>query len=289
MDKVIWGVPSFWIERFPMYWARDRGLFQDRGIELELKYFYGGPELCQAVESGEIQVGDIGLPPFLKAWSQGLPARIVAGTMMQKLDHYLAVRPGIENFADLRGRSIGILSFGSCDEYFIRRLLIAEGVDPKETTLVCQGGGLGRDPARFFAQGLDAGFVVEPRLSQGELGGRLKILARVGDYFPRYQWGVMFARDDFLETGAGWLGRVLEAYRLACREIQSDPESSVPLGAEVFGVSPEVFGRALRRNLANWDLEAGLDLEGLENAIGVQKELGALPRDFSSAGLVRAL
>ena len=31
---VVWGAPSFWIERFPLYWGIDQGFFAREGIDM---------------------------------------------------------------------------------------------------------------------------------------------------------------------------------------------------------------------------------------------------------------
>ena len=33
MQKVVWGAPSFWIERFPLYWGIEQGFFVKQGID----------------------------------------------------------------------------------------------------------------------------------------------------------------------------------------------------------------------------------------------------------------
>ena len=79
MELVVWGVPSFWIERFPLYYGRKQGFFEEQGIDLEIRYLWGGPELAAAVSRGEIWIGEMGLPPFLKAYSEGLPVAAKSG------------------------------------------------------------------------------------------------------------------------------------------------------------------------------------------------------------------
>jgi len=109
-DQVIWGVPSFWLERFPLYYGRKMGFFQKRGISLKIKYFWGGPELARAVSRGAIELGEMGLPAFCAAFARGSPARIIGSSTIQQLDHYLVSRPEIKNMVDLKGKKIGILS-----------------------------------------------------------------------------------------------------------------------------------------------------------------------------------
>lgn len=276
MDTLHWGAPSFWIERFPLYHGIQEGFFRKRGIRLRIEVFWGGPELARAVGNGTIGIGEMGLPPFLQALSQGLPASLIGSSIIQQLDHYLVSRPEIETIQELRGRAVGILSFGSCDEYFARRMLEAYSVDPDEAVdLVPLGDSYG-SLRPFLSDEIDAGFVVEPYVALAESRGLLTVLSSVKPYFPRYQWGILFAHDEWLVHRRELVRRALDAYCESCQAIQEDPESAVPLGAEVFEVSEGVFRRALHRDLANWETEAQLDREGIRNCLAIQREIGAV-------------
>jgi len=285
-DKVIWGTPSFWMNVFPLYYGKEKGFFLEQGIDLEIEYFHGGPELVRAVQEVKIQVGTIGLPPFSKAFAEGLPAKIVGSAIMRQLNYYVVARPEIQTMTDLKGKKIGILSFGSCDEYFIRRMLKMEGVNPNtEIELVSLGDCYG-DLNCFTAGQIDAGFIGEPKVTQGEHLGLFKVLARVGDYFPKYQWGVIFARNDFIEKQPELLARILEGFRNACRYIQENPEETIEIGSKLFDVSTEVFRVALYRDLANWEVDAKVDVEGLNNCLKIQAEAGAITCDIGNLDMV---
>ena len=262
--SILWGAPSFWIERFPLFYGVENRIFQRLGVCPEVKVHHGGPELLHAVRDNRIHAGEIGLPPFLSAFSQGLPARIIASTFIQRLDHFLVARPGIHSLADLRNRKIGILSIGSCDEYFIRRLLQNQGIDPDhETTLVPLGSDYS-DPACFTGGRIDAGFMAEPALSSGESRGFFHVLARVGDSFPRYQWGGIFAADSWIQDKRDLLSALMEGYRQSVRQMAADPEACVLLGSRMFNVEPAVFRSALNRHLPNLEPDARIDMPGLE-------------------------
>lgn len=286
MKKVVWGAPSFWIERFPLYWGIDQGFFAKQGIDLDIWYAYGGPELGRAVSNGRIHIGEMGLPPFVTAYQQGLQAKIVGSSVIQQLDHYLAARPEIAATADLAGSRIGILSVGSCDDYFIRQMLTAHDIDPDGDVELMP---LGEDYSTLdlFVDGhLDAAFVVEPQLARGEQAGLLRVIDRVADYYPHYQWGIILASETWLAHERALLGRLMHAFREACRSIKDRPGKTIELGSRVFGVAPEVFERALQRDLLRWETDARLDLDGLHSALRVQEEMGLVTADLALEEMV---
>ena len=275
LEPVVWGAPSFWIERFPLYWGIHKGLFRDRGIDLSIWYSYGGPELAAAVNAGRIHIGEMGLPPFVAAFRQGMAARIIGSSVIRQLDHYVAGRPEYGAMTDLKGRRMGILSTGSCDSYFIRKLMADHGMDAdRDVRLVPLGKDYGK-VSLLAEDRVDAAFFVEPLLSEGELAGSLRVLARVGDYFPRYQWGIILASCRWLEHRRDLLDRLMDGFRYSCRSIARDPERTLSLGGRVFGVSTEAFAKALQRDLPRWEVDARLDGPGLDNALAVQQAMGA--------------
>ncbi len=289
MQKVVWGAPSFWIERFPLYWGIDQGYFAKQGIDLEIWYSYGGPELARAVNAGTIHIGEMGLPPFVTAYRQGMAARIIGSSVIQQLDHYLAARPDIDSVELLAGGRIGILSAGSCDEYFIRKILSAHDIDPDgDVELVPLGKDYGKLDL-FVDNRVDAAFLVEPQLARGEADGLVRVIDRVADYYPRYQWGIILASDSWLQDQADLLARLMHGFRRACRSIKDRPGQTTGLGSRVFGVTPEVFEHALQRDLPRWETDARLDMAGLQSALKVQQTMGLLTEELLLTEMVRQM
>jgi NitT/TauT family transport system substrate-binding protein len=288
-ERLIWGVPSFWIERFPLYYGRHKGFFLDQGLAIEIQYFWGGPELAHAVEQGRVLIGEMGLPPFLKSFSQGLPARVIGSSLIQQLDHFLVCRPEIEKMEDLKGKKIGILSCGSCDDYFIRFMLRSASIDPdRDVEVIPLGNAYGRLDA-FLSGRVDAGFLVEPFVAMGEDRGHIKILATVKDYFPRYQWGIILAHTRLLEENSALVRRAMNAFRRSCRAIKENSEEAAAFGAQVFRLKKEIFQRAMLRGLETWELDAKLDTEGMGNSRRIQEETGAIPARLDLSSMVQPM
>lgn len=289
LEKAVWGAPSFWIERFPLYCGQHLGFFRDQGIDLEIWLSYGGPELAQAVVQGNIHVGDMGLPPFVAAYSRGLPARIIGSSPFQQLDHYLVAAPPIDSVADLGGKRIGILSRGSCDDYFLHHMLRCRGIDSESGVERIPLGTSYGDLKVFTDTAIDAAFMVEPGVSAGEAAGLFKVIGRVGDYFPRYQWGIILASNRWLVERRDLINRLMGAFRKACRFIRTHPEDTLELGGDIFKVDQAVFRRALLRDLSHWQIDARIDDVGLHNALKIQAEMGVAINPINMTQMVEQM
>lgn len=280
MEHLLWGVPSFWIERFPLYYGKEKGFFSQQGIKLEIKYYWGGPELAAGIESGEAPVGEMGLLPFSKAFADGLKARVIGSSIIQKLDHFLVAKPEIESLEQLKGKRVGLLSLGSCDDYFLKKMLQTVGLDSdKDIEKVPMGDQYGRLES-ITSGTTDAAFVVEPYVSLGESRGVIRVLHVVGEFYPNYQWGIIAASDRMLREDPELLQRAMTAFRQSCRSLSENIEEAAGIGGKVFDIEADAFRKSLERNLPTWELDAQLDKEGMENCFRIQKEMGAVPQDF---------
>jgi len=129
LRKLVYGTPTD-KSGIAVRMGVEQGFFRDVGVDLEVRTIFGGPPLAAAYDTGALVFGQIGSPPAINAIARGAKFRIVGGGLRRKLHNYLAVRPNIEDFEVLKGARIGILSLGSCAEWFLRAMLHHRGLDP---------------------------------------------------------------------------------------------------------------------------------------------------------------
>lgn len=297
---LVWAAPSMWIERTPVLLAMHLGLFEAASLPtVELMVTNGGPELLKNVSEGRAHIGEIGLFPYLAdlGTSKPAPAKLVGSTFIQQLDHYLATGdPSIQILQQLKGRRVGVLSTGSCDSYLLRAMLLQAGVNPSEVEAVPLGALYGSHDV-LRNRHVDATFLVEPALSDGEEKGHARVLTKFSALYPRFQWGALFASDALREEAPEIIERVFEVYRNACcmmyaavmrpdemQESQLQTRQALrEIAQQWFGLSEATFLRALRRDAEKWQLDwRNVDYAGAEVCIDIQEDLGVFPRSKPS-------
>ena len=286
LQKIKWGIPATWINSFPLYFGKHAGFFSERGIDLEIKLIHGGPELSSAIKAKEILIGNMGSLPFSTAFAGGLPAKIIGSSITQQLDIYLVARPEIKTIAELRGKKIGVLSLGSCDDFFNRFILEKEGIDPTTDVEVIPLTTSYGDPACISSGKVDATYYVEPQVTPGEQEGVFRVLTRVGDYYPQYQWGIIFAHEEYIAKNRKMIRSLLEAYRKSSRYIVDNPDKCIDFGCELYDLSRDIFSKVLERSLGTWELENRIDQKGLDNVLSIQQEMGVIGKDIKQVDMV---
>jgi NitT/TauT family transport system substrate-binding protein len=128
---------------------------------------------------GEIDYGTI-LPFIAGASARGLSVRIV-GAVTKSSTYAIISRPEIESIKGLKGKKVGINSFGSSADYAVYAALSRSGLDPnRDVTILTVGGGSAPRLAALMSRSIDATVVTSPFEQTAEKQG-LKTLVSVRD------------------------------------------------------------------------------------------------------------
>lgn len=274
---------------WPFLMALRQRFFEDEGINLRIQVVPGGDALAEAMGRGEIQIGRMGTPPFLAAVGNGvLRGKIIASSVIGNLDHFIfVVRPDIHEPAALRGKTIGVLSCGSCDGHLMRLELRRAGLDPDRDVTYKE---LWQDYGKLegLASGeLAAQLLGEPAVSYGEMQGILRVVEPVSRAEPHFQWGLLVAREDFIAEQPDLLRRLLRAYLRGVQYCVAHPQETRALAcSHTPTYDPAVIDRALARTLPRWNVTGQVDMQGVAVAVETMLSLGAIPRRLSPAELV---
>ena len=275
---------------WPFLMALDRGFFADQGIDLSIRVVPGGDALARAMGRGEIDLGRMGTPPFLQAVGNGSFAdgRIVASSVIGNLDHFLlVVRPEITDLAQLRGRTVGVLSRGSCDGHLMRMLLTRAGLDPDRDVRYRELWSQYETLDGMASGELSAQLMVEPLVAMGEAAGVLRVVEPASVAEPHFQWGLLVARAAFVEQQPDLLRRLVRAYLRGVRYCVQHPAAlRALLLRQPVAYDPAVLDRALTRTLPIWNTTGAVDVPGLQRAIEMMREIGSLARPLSADALV---
>lgn len=266
----------------------EKGFFEEEGIDLSVRVVFGGPEIAAAYDTGELSIGELGTPPGITAIGHGKRFRIVGSGMARGVGLFLLVNPAVRNWDDLRGKTLGALSIGSCSYWYLRDLLQQNGLDPDKDVSIR---GLNADYSRqldLFANGeIHALLSAEPNGALGEAKGIVKVWGSVFDHadVPELQWSIQVANVDFLKEYPSTVQAVLRAANRSARYLIEHPQEWIDYYAELFQIPRDVAEIAIRRDLPYQAGDGRIDSAGLTRAVDLQLRLGAIPRPLSHAEL----
>lgn len=122
----------------PFVIAEEKGLFRSEGLNA-LVVMMQNQVVVNGVLSKNLDYGGT-FSNFVGAAMAGLPVRIVAA-VMDGTDHVLVTSPGIKKVEELKGKIVGISSFGGTPHSEVVAILKKYGMNPEKDVTYLQIGG----------------------------------------------------------------------------------------------------------------------------------------------------
>jgi ABC-type nitrate/sulfonate/bicarbonate transport system substrate-binding protein len=263
-----------------------RGAFARHGLTLDIAYTQGSEMLCEALRTGGCDIGVLAADDVVyEVERRGLDFFLFMGIHAGLLS--LMTRPEITTLGALAGRRFGVDDTASGFVLLARQILRDHGLAESGYTLVKAKG------MNLRAQALENGEIDAALLSPPftlRLRDRgFRELARVHDFFPRYQAGCWVTTRAWATKHEEELTTFVRAYleSLAWTLDRKNREAAADHLAQEFKLEPDIARRTYDL-LADSDggglfREAALDAEGIQVVIDMRVEAGLLPSPPPSA------
>ena len=187
--------------RIPLWIAKDAGLFEKYGLNVNLVVIAAGTAAIGALASGDVEIlGAPGSTTMVSA-ARGLPLAIIGtfGPSAWKL----AAHSSITNIEQLRGKTVGISRPGTTVEFATKRVLAKLGFTPgKDIQILATGLAESNKRILVMLQGkIDATLVSPDNLFEAEQKNlKLSILADLKDLGIYTSASDLSAKRDFLKN-----------------------------------------------------------------------------------------
>jgi NitT/TauT family transport system substrate-binding protein len=261
--------------------AQKRGFFKDENIEAEIIRMNPNVAIT-ALATGDIDYCQL-FGAVVGAAIAGLPVRIVAG-FLDNWPMTLIAQPEYKTLKELKGKTLGISSFGATPDVGARMMLKQAGLDPEKDIKVLA---LGSDAARLTAlkqRVVDVVVISPPADAQMEKQG-YKILARAYELFTFPYLGLgTHARK--IQEKPDEIRRAIKATIRANRFIRENREEAVRTLME-WGKVERDFAYAsydALRNLFNAD--GSVPDDGLKLVIDQARRSAKVTREVKPAEVV---
>jgi ABC-type nitrate/sulfonate/bicarbonate transport system substrate-binding protein len=224
--------------------AKEGGYFDKHGLFVEPVYVASGTKVAQAVIAGEFPVALAG-GTVVNATLAGGDIAIFGG-LVNVPSFYVYVHPSIKRPEDLKGKAVGITTYGSSTDFSIRYLIKKWGMEPDRDVKVLQMGGQPQIVAALAGGSVQAGVLSSPsNYRAGKAGFQLLVdFKQVGLNYPTVS---LVSTRSYIKKDPQTVRRFLMAYSEATERLYRDKEFTM-----------KVIGKYTKTE----------DREGLESAYG---------------------
>ena len=242
--------------------AYKRGFFKEEGIEPEVIRMNANVSIT-ALATGDIDYTTI-FGSVVRAAIRGLPVRVVA-SFLDSPTQMLVARAEFKSVKELRGKTLGVSSFGATADVAARMMLKYSGVDPeKEIKIIA----LGADQARFSAlkEGIVDVIVISP---PADVEGRklgFQVLARAYELF-KFPFVGLGANLKKLIEKPDEVKRVIKALVKANLFIRSNRDGAIQVLMDWGRTSKENASQSYDAVIKVFNADGSIPDDGLQSVI----------------------
>ena len=136
LKKIRIGYPSLSFRQSNVWVAKETGIFNKYGLEVEPIFLRGGQMATLALVAGDPPIVNIGTVVQANLVGSNL---VLVAAVETNYDQIVFARPGITKLEQLKGKTFGISGFGSATHYASTILMKHLNFEPKDLVLVPAG------------------------------------------------------------------------------------------------------------------------------------------------------
>jgi len=224
-QKVAASYPGIAGYNIPFWVALDGGEFKKAGLAVDPVMISGGSKSMQALLSGGLDFAHVSGGVSVQANLSGADVTILA-TAANSMSAGVIAAKDVKTFHDLRGKKIGIASFGGNNDIGLRFAFKKNGINPdKEVTFLQMGGERNRLTA--LERGAIAATIMSPPglfVAEAQGYNRLGDLNAMGMRYPELS---IVGRKRDLKERRDLVRRYLRAYLESVRVMKGNRDLTV--------------------------------------------------------------
>lgn len=214
------GAGATGVRELPLFVAKDFKIFDKYGLDVELIATNGGSPLVQALVGGSLQSASLAAMAPIRAINSGANLAIVAGFLNKNMYSFVT-RQNIQKASDLKGKTIGIASFGAANEFSALMALKALGIASNEVNLRVAGGSLARLTGIEHG-GVDA-TVVPHSNNAVALGRGMRVFADLAKLVKEFPDGTVVMKRNLSQRERAASKRFVQALSEAIYRLKTEP------------------------------------------------------------------
>ena len=253
--------------------ASQRGFFKDEGLDVEVIRMNANVSI-NALATGDIDYSMV-FASVIRGALLGLPMRVVANFMVSST-HVLLARPQYKSVKDLKGKTLGVSTFGATADVAARIMIRQGGVDPDREMKVVP---LGTTGARFAAlkEGIVDVIVLSPPGDSDGVKQGFNVVARAFESFqmPFSGLGTNLKR---LKERPDEVKRIIKAFIRSSRYVRQNRDGAVQTLMKWGRTDREAAEATYDSTWKIFTEDGNMPLEGLKLVIDQGKETTKVTR-----------
>ena len=267
-----------------MYVAKDLGIFDKYGLNVELIVITGGARSLQALFGGSTHSANMAAMAPVSAVLSGGDIVIVGAILNKSLQKFVA-RKEIRKPIELRNKKIGIANFGGSSEFGALMALREWKIPPESVTLTIAGGGRERMLA-LEAGGIDATLLSYAETLIAAKKG-MNVLGEMTELVPEFPDRLIMVRRSYLDKERDSVKKFLQAISEGIIKVRTDRERTVTSLMKHLRLDRQVAEENYQGSRDAYSFPPRVGRKGMQGVLDIfQQQTGRPKSDFEMSRFV---
>jgi len=245
------GIPLDATSYLPIYIAA-QGAWKDAGLNVQLLAFRGDAEVSQALAGDSIDVNCGSVTGLVSLIAAGQPAiGVYGGFNLAGFSWY--AQPGIKTWAGVRGKALGISTFGSTTDALTRYVLRKHGLDPEKDVHLVPVGNTVNEYQALKANRTQVAIISAPVTWEAESDGYTLLGTQQREVAPAWPEHIYSVKTKFLASNRNTLAALLRGHVAALRRAKADRAAAVAVFVDRLKYTPALASRSYDEVMPSFD------------------------------------
>ena len=234
MDRIKFAAVSRNYFNMPLWVAAHCGLFKDEDLDVEVELYEPIDEVSRRLEDGRVDLA-FGVTEHVILDRERGGNTVIIGGNVNKLPFSLIAGKGIQEFEDLRGRTIGVSSRSAGSSSLVMKLLAANGLHYPQDYSIEEVGPILARWEKLQSGEIDAGLQGAP-LNYIAIDRGYPTLCEPRETFPWFQFTSLHVDSRWAESNSDLMARFMRAFVRAHKRFFADPTGMAAIAMAETGI-----------------------------------------------------
>ncbi|MCC7564200.1 MAG: ABC transporter substrate-binding protein [Methanobacterium sp.] len=221
--------------------AKHNKLYEKNGLNVQTVQISAGSNIVDAVASGDLDIGYVGITPTMQGISKGVPIKVVGAVNLEGSGIVVQPNSTITSPADLIGKNIASPGVSSIQQVLLQYELEKYNITLKDVNIISMN--VFNIPSSLAARKVDAYISYEPFVSMAPYQNIGEVLIYSEDIIKDHPCCVIITREEYIENHPEKLDKFLEIHDNTTKYVNNHPNETA--------------------NILNQELTTNLDVEHL--------------------------
>jgi NitT/TauT family transport system substrate-binding protein len=247
--------------------------WKSAGLDVQLLQFRGDAEISQALVGGSIDISVASLNGVINMISTGQPI-IGFYSGFHQADFSWISQANVKHWSDLKGKSIGVATYGSLTDALTRYALRRNKLDPEKDVQIVQAGSTPSTYQALKSGRLAAGILSPPFSWQAQDEGLTLLGTQERDVSNAWPKHLYSAKTKFINDNPHTIEAVLRGHVAALRLARKDREIAVDVMIDLLKIAKPYAERAYDAEMPGYDERGGMPARSMPVFWDITKSLG---------------